>query len=854
MKIRLVSVKFLVPFVILLAAPPARLAERKQAAAALVSLRVIPEGATLWGAQASQHFLALAEYADGLERDVTTRAHFSLSEADKGEIEESGKFIARASGEVVLAAKFGGLLAETAVHIEDADKPRPFTFAREIGGILTKRGCNDTSCHGGVKGRGGFKPSVNALYPRKDYKWIVEGGTFRVLTSDTDPKIPRINLQEPEKSLLLLKPTFSVPHGGGVRFEVGSADYQTILKWIRAGAPYGEEAEQRGVSVERVEVFPKEVVLDAGSRQQLLVTAYHSNGRREDITEQVRYLSDSSGVVEVNETGLIQAKKTGQTSVLIRATGGHALSATVGVIEKPSANYPKLEARNYIDRFIFAKLRKFQILPSELSSDQEFLRRMCLDLTGTLPPPKRTREFLADKNPRKRDRLMEVLLNSPEYVDYWGFRFSDLMRVTYTSPGADFEMTKAYEDWVIDSIASNKPYDQMAREKIAAQGYSAPARNYLFHTEVVPPEVVMPELMQVFMGRRIECAQCHDHPFEAWSQNQFWGLAAFFGGTTELRDNQFSDRRPVPLIIDVLGGGHVDQPKEMTVVNPRTKEKVVPAFLDGRKLPENQWMDPRMRLAEWVTSHPYFAEATVNRIWGYFFGRGIVDPVDDFRSTNPPTHPELLEALAKDFRDSGYNLKHLMRTIVHSRTYQLSATPNESNKEDRIDYSHAQPRALEAAVLLDAITSVTGVPERFEFVGVEYAGETEPRPGARAMQMIPDACQSQFMDAFGRSMRKVLPVGPPQPNLLEELHMLAGPTYTSKISREGGRLDRLVKKGASDEQIIEEFYLAALTRLSTPREKAELLKFLDQRSSRRQETLAGLVWAIISSREFAYNH
>jgi hypothetical protein len=355
----------------------------------------------------------------------------------------------------------------------------------------------------------------------------------------------------------------------------------------------------------------------------------------------------------------------------------------------------------------------------------------------------------------------------------------------------------------------------------------------------------MPELIRLFMGRRIECAQCHNHPFEAWTQNQFWGLAAFFAGYQELRDSA--------LIIDVLGGGHVDQPKnDMMVSNPRTKQKVPPAFLDGTTLPQNEWMDPRMQLAKWITSHPYFAEATANRMWSFFFGRGIVDPVDDFRSTNPPSHPELLLALAKDFRDSGYDLKHLMRTIVQSRTYQLSATPNESNKEDKIDYSHALARPLEAAVLLDAMTSVTGVPEKFKFH--PQAGGGDPPVGTRAMQTIPDVCLSQFMDDFGRVQRKALPSAPPQPNLLEALHMMAGPTYNSKISQEGGRLSRLLKTGASNERIVDEFYLAALTRFPTPQEKAALLKFLAQRSSQRESTLEGMVWAVTNSREFAYNH
>ena len=824
------------------AALPAHAAQEKRLEPALISLRLLPHSATLSGAQASQQFVVLGQYADGLERDLTSTARFSLSDSHKGEINQSGKLVARSSGELVLTAAIENRSAKAAIRIEDVEKPRRVTFAREIEGILTKQGCNDTTCHGGVKGRGGFRLSVYGVYPREDYKTVVEGGTFRVLTADENPKHPRVDVKHPEKSLVLLKPTFSVPHEGGVRFEVGSPDYETILAWVRSGAPYGDEAGKQEATVERVEVSPKDVVLQSGTRQQLIVIAHLSNGLREDITEQVRYITSDSGVADVSETGVVQAKKAGETNILIR-TPGNTLSADVGVIEKPIEKYPKIAARNYVDQHVFAKLRKFQILPSELSSDQEFLRRVCLDLTGTLPPPRRVREFVADKDPQKRDRLVETLLNSPEYVDYWSFRYGDLLRATYVTSN-NTKATRAYQNWITNSIATNKPYDQIARERIGAQGYSAPARNFYYISELTTPDVLMPELIRLFMGRRIECAQCHSHPFEAWSQNQYWGLAAFFAGYTEVRDST--------LIVDVLGGGHVDQPKDMMVMNPRTKEKVVPAFLDGTKLPTSEWMDPRMHLAKWVTSHPYFAEATVNRLWSFFFGRGIVEPVDDFRSTNSPTHPELLQALAKDFKDGGYDLKRLMRTIVQSRTYQLSATPNESNKQDKIDYSHALARPLEAAVLLDALTSVTGVPEKFELHHIVGGGDA-PR-GTRAMQTIADICPSQFMDDFGRSTRRALPAGSPQPSLLEALHMMSGPAYNAKVTSEGGRLSGLLKKSASDEEILDEFYVAALMRPPTKEEKSELLKFLSDRSSRREETMAGLVWAVLNSREFAYNH
>ena len=453
------------------------------------------------------------------------------------------------------------------------------------------------------------------------------------------------------------------------------------------------------------------------------------------------------------------------------------------------------------------------------------------------------REFLSSDDPSKRDRLIERLLGSPEYVDYWSFRFSDLMRVTLTS-GGKASKTKAYEDWVTASVIANKPYDQMAVERVAAQGYGAPTKNFFLAGSPIVPAKMMAEHVRVFLGRRLDCAQCHDHPYENWTQEQFWGLTAFYGGLSELVEGH--------IVLDTLGGAHVDRREDRTVIHPRTNQPMLPTFLDGSRLPQEQWLDPRLQLAQWMTSHPYFSEAAVNRIWGYFFGRGIVDPVDDFRTTNPPTHPKLLAELAKEFRDRGYDLQSLMRTIVQSRTYQLSAEPPPSDRGDKLNYSRARTRPLEAAVLLDAVSRATAVEEEFNLHDIVGGGKAPP--GTRAMQMIPDLCPSTFMEVYGQSMRKTPASGNPDPNLRQALHIWAGPAYTSKISKPGGRLDRLLGEEASDAEIIEEFYLASLTRFPTIREKTQLLGFLKERRARRKETLEGLLWALISSREFAYNH
>ncbi len=823
----------------------------EESAPKLLSVRLVPEGVSLWGVRAVQRFLVMGKYTDGLERDVTLQSRFSVSDDQIARVDEGGRVVALADGETVLGAEVADQMAKTVIRVEGSEQTRPFSFAQDIGGIFTKHGCNSSDCHGSVKGKGGLKLSLDALYPKDDYQWIVEGGVYQVLTAESGgPKEPRINLEEPEKSLLLLKPTFSVPHGGGRRFTVDSVDYETILSWVGEGVPYGEEGEAQSVEIERLEIFPQEGVLDQQGTQQILVTGYLSNGRREDITEQVLYVANNPEVVKVTPEGLVEAVKTGETAVMVRAAG-KAISVGFGVIAQPIADYPEVPRRNFIDEQVFAKLRRFNIIPSALSSDKEFLRRVCLDITGTLPPPERLQEFLANKDPRKRDKLIEILLNSPEYIDYWTLRYSDLFRVSYENGGAPL-YSQLHGQWVRESLAQNRPYDAIARERISAQGYGGPALHYYNGSELRRPPDVMAEQFRVFMGRRLDCAQCHNHPYETWSQDQFWWMTAFFGHVSQLGCvNSPGCLHGAPTLIDDPAGHGMDGGGE-TVTHPRTKEEVKPRFLDGEPLPESELSHLRWKLAEWMTAHPYFAEAIVNRMWGYFFGRGIVDPVDDFRLTNPPTHPKLLEVLAKNFREHGHDLKHLIGLIVQSRTYQLSSVPNETNRNDQINYSRSLPRPLDAEVLLDAISEVTEVPE--EFVKGEKNGWRMPI-GLRAINLLgrPDQFPSRFMDMYGRPDRQMVPERKVEASLAQALHMLAGPTYTAKLSKAGGRLDRLLKSGSSDRQIIEELSLVARSRFPTAEELAALKEMIRQRPSRR-EALEDLMWGIITSREFAYNH
>jgi len=811
----------------------------------LVKLQTVPASAALHGAKSGQQFLAIATYSDGTEADVTAAANWSVSNAAVARVTPGARVSPVADGGTTVEAAVDGVKARSVVKISGSAEVRPFQFARDIGTILTKRGCNSSACHGGVKGRGGLKLSANALFPKDDYEWITRGGTYQVLSAEIQgERTPRVDVKEPERSLLLRKPLMAVAHGGGKRLETDSEDYRTILEWVRGGAAYGSG--ERLASLTGLEIYPPLAAMPVAGARRLLVTARFSDGHMEDFTNQVLFSSNNGDVATVSADGVVTGKALGETAILIRAAG-QVTSVGVGVIGPVIAQYPVIPRANFVDDSILAKLRKFQIVPSELSGDGEFLRRVCLDLTGTLPPPERVREFVALRDPKKREKVIDALIGSPEYVDYWTFRFSDIFRVAIFANGLTPKFSQKYWEWIRENVASNRPYDEVARERLSAQGYGAASRHFIPYNQIGPAADVMAEEVRVFMGRRLDCAQCHNHPYENWSQDQFWGMAAFFGRLFKAGPVVFDH----PTNMD-FSSKDVDGKVEL--LHPRTKAPVAPVLLDYSPLEPRADGNPRKDLARWMTSHPYFAEAAVNRIWGYFFGRGIVDPVDDFRSTNPATHPELLTALAADFQKSGYNLRHLMKTIVMSRTYQLAHTPNATNASDVTNYSRSLSRAIEAEVLLDAVVAVTGVPETFATSVLEGGAVGQAPAHTRAINLKdPDMYFSRFLELYGRPSRGAIPERSGKPNLSQALHMLAGATYVDRLSAPGSRLRTLLERGAANASIFEEFYLAALGRSLDKDELAELTGLVAQRGD-REAALREFVWALISSREFAENH
>ncbi len=816
------------------------------------ALRLEPPVRAIRGAGATQNFLAIATLSDGLERDVTAEATWTVADPARATISPKGELKALADGATKLSAKWNGLSAAANLSIAETARSREFAFGLDIGVILTRNGCNGASCHGGVKGRGGLKLSAGALHPKDDHEWIVKGGAYQVLSAEVKgPRIPRINLEKPEESLILRKATGAAPHGGGRRFTTASADYAAILSWIRKGAPFGPD-DLREERVVRLEVSPRVITLTPGATHGLIVTAHLAGGATRDFTPHALYVSNDDGIASVSPSGIVKPGRLGETAILVRAAG-LAASTTVGVVGPAIANYPPSPRANFIDGYIFDKLRKFRVPPSPLSTDAEFVRRVCLDLTGMLPPPARAREFIASTDPEKRRKLIDALIGSPEFVDYWTFRFDDLFRVAIFANGIQPKWSQMYAEWVRDSVARNKSYDRMARERLTAQGYDATTRHFLPYDVIGPPGETMAEELRVFFGRRLDCAQCHNHPYEAWTQDQFWGMAAFFGRMFKMGD---TGREYVIFdhpLNEAMGNGDVNGSVKM--FHPRTKAELKPVLLDGREAANNTRRSPRHELADWVVKHPFFSEAMANRMWGYFFGRGLVDPVDDFRSTNPATHPELLEHLAREFREHGHDLRHLMRVIVNSRTYQLSGEILPANREDRTNYSHSYARPLDAEVLLDAICDVTGVPETFTtgVAEIERANGQAPL-GTRAVQLRePDLFFSRFLELYGRPNRLVMPERTGKANLGQALHQAAGTVYNEKLSAPAGRLRKMITAGSSDAVIAEEFYLAAFARVPEKDELDGIVQLIAKRGD-RESALKDFVWAIISSREFAENH
>ena len=709
-------------------------------------------------------------------------------------------------------------------------------FVRDVAPILDKSGCSVAGCHGKFGGRGGFALSLLTLSPNDDYDPIVRGAKGR-----------RVNFAEPDKSLILRKATGTMPHAGGARFAVGSPQYNTMRDWITAGAPYDADADAQ---LTKLTVTPANAFIPTvGATLSVKVMATFSDGTTRNVTAQAQYESKDTAVADVSGAGIVTGKRWGGTAVIVRYLG-EVQAAFLTLPRDGSAPYPTVAANNFVDEHVQANLRRMNVHPSRLATDREFLRRVTLDVCGRLPTDAEIAAFLQDKAEGKRAMLIDKLLNTPEFVAVRAQRLGDLLRIHPRNLGNGNGGERGavlFDDWVRDAVAANMPYDKFVREIVTARGsilQNGPANFYRIEQS---PENRMETVGQAFLGLRMACARCHKNPFDRWNTDDYWNFAAFMGKVAS-RPGVLNDE------IEVFNA-HYGEVRNASVTG-RNKGKIAPpTFLGDAKplvLPKGaDGSDPDYveKFADWATSpqNPYFAKATVNRLWSHYLGRGVIHPVDDMRGTTPPAVPGLLDALAKDFVTSGYDTKHTIRVILNSRTYQTAAEVNASNKLDTQFYSRFYPRPLPGAVLLDALNQATGTKERFG----EFPPETKP-----VELSLPVG--SYFLDTFGRSHREFLADLEPrgEPTLIQVLHILNSPYVNDKVRSGGGTVNTLAAdKAVTDDQLVNALFVKTFGRPPSAKEKAACVRTLAgaKTPQEREEAAQDLLWALISAREFYFN-
>ncbi|MBV6501468.1 MAG: hypothetical protein CJBNEKGG_03980 [Prosthecobacter sp.] len=712
-----------------------------------------------------------------------------------------------------------------------AEARRPLNFANDIVPILTKGGCNGGGCHGKASGQNGFKLSLLGFEPQEDYEHIVKEARGR-----------RIFPAAPEQSLLLTKGTAQLPHGGGKKLDPKSEDYQDLLRWIREGMPYGSDSDPKMV---RISVEPGVLTMPLKGSTQLKVTAHYSDGSTRDVTRRALYEANEKAMAETSETGGVRLfDLPGDVAVMIRYQGKVTTFRATVPLGAPVDKLPPVA--NDIDRLVFAKLKTIGIPPSDICDDGTFIRRVTLDITGRLPTADEMKDFMASAEPGKRTQLVNRLLDSAEYAEYFANKWSALLRNQRTQP-TYARGSYLFWSWIRDSIADNMPFDQFAREVVAASGSLDQHPPVAWYRQVKEPKTQMEDVAQLFLGTRMQCAQCHHHPFEKWSQQDYYGFAAFFANVS--RKN--ATAKDEEIIFNKRGAA------QMT--NIRTKQPVTPTSLGGEPLKLRPEQDPRLELAGWMSrkDNPFFAHTLVNRYWKHFFNRGLVEPEDDMRETNPPVNPELLSALAAEFVRGGYDLKALIRSITTSTTYQLSAVPNQYNARDRQNFSRYYPKRLNAEVLYDAVNRLLDVESSF-------AGQA---PGTRAVA-LPDNSYNQsnyFLTVFGRpdSSSACECERTQEASLAQSLHLLNAADIQNQLARANGRADRMARDASPDDDKITDVYHIALSREPNAAEMKLAHQHLakkvqgktgEESLKARKEAFEDILWALLNTKEFLFNH
>jgi hypothetical protein len=741
----------------------------------------------------------------------------------------------------VVSAEVAGKRLEVPVRVNGFHADPPVSLRLEVEPVLTKAGCNMGACHGAQYGKGGFKLSLFGDDPIADYSSVLRDVLGR-----------RVNVIEPAASLLLMKPSTQVSHEGGKRLPSGSREYEAVRHWIADGCP--KEDERKDLQVVSLEVLPRERLFTRPDcRQSLLAIATLSDGSKRDVTPDARFDSNTPTNVAVDQEGLATTLDRGEGVVMARYLG-HAAMARLLVVPDDAFTWPDSPVYNFIDELVNAKLKKMRYVPSPLCSDEEFIRRACLDTTGTLPTPEEVEAFLADPTPsrEKRRKYIDDLFERPEYAAYWTLQWDDWLH-NHGRFGTIKPMF-TLRNWVQSSLRNNKPMDQFATELLTSRGNTfrvGPANFYRLHKG---PENVGEAVAGIFLGVRLECAKCHHHPFEKWTQDDYYGLAAYFARVGEKDAHEYGPIRGIYGSDDDI----LVKPNG-ELFHPRTRKLMAPTPL-GASQPSDDPADRRRALARWLTdpSNPQFARNLVNRHWAIFLGRGLVEPVDDMRDTNPPTNPELLDALARDLIAHRYDLRHLLRTIMNSATYQRASRAVAGSATDTIYYSRYYAKRLRAEPLMDAVCSVTGVPEKFAAPGDSRPFNHVPA-GTRAIALpaiMSDDVRNYFLDVFDRPQRtfeKCECARSDQPNLAQVLHLRNGQWLHDKVSDPNSRLSVLLKAGKTDPEIIATLYRAAFSRQPTADEQQAAAKLI-LLAPTRKEGLEDLLWTLCNCKEFVFNH
>ncbi|MCH2588628.1 MAG: DUF1549 and DUF1553 domain-containing protein [Planctomycetales bacterium] len=804
-------------------ASPALSAEKTKPAAGktpavpvVEKLTVYPSRLELSGNRDSRRLIVSGTAADGRAFDLTAFVKLAAG-SDHVAIDRDGFVVPKKAGKTTVKVTVGAKSVDVPVEIKNVTN-HPVSFIRDVIPAISKVGCNAGTCHGAQKGKRGFKLSLRGYDPLYDYRALVDDLSGR-----------RFNRSRPEQSLMLLKPTQGVPHEGGFLFDEKSRTYSVLKQWIAEGCRF-----DTAKRVARIEVFPKKPLLETtDSQQQLIVMAHFPDGTSRDVTRDAVFETSDFEVATVSKTGRIEAVRRGEAAALVRYEGLYAAAPVAIIGNREGFAWKAAPERNYIDKLVNAKLQRMKILPSGTCSDAEFLRRASIDLTGLPPTVEQVKLFLADKRPtiEKRNAKIDQLIGSPQFIEHWTLKWSDLL--LSNSKFITEKGSWAFRNWIRRAVATNMAFDKFVYQLMTANGstFENPAANYYRISR--EPKVVMENMTQVFIGTRFQCNQCHDHPFERWTQRQYYELSAYFAGV---------GRKAGP----VKGEEIIYSLATPTdIKHPSTGETIPAAFPFSSDL-DKKTPDPRVRLADWLTSskNPYFAKSIVNRYWSYLHGRGIIDPVDDIRASNPPSNPPLLDELTRRFIANGFDLKRLIREMARSETYQRSFRPNKWNDDDSLNFSHASPRRLTAEQLFDALHVATGAPSRIPGVPV----------GFRASQIPDPKVKIGFLDMFGRPPRE----SPCEcerssdVSLSQTLNMINGPTVSDAIIHPEGRVAKLVAAKADDKTIVGDVYLAVICRPPTEAELKQGVAYLAGVGN-RSEAAQDLMWALVNSPAFLFN-